>query len=639
MATGIIDIILAANPSGLIDGMTKAEKATQNAEVSMKNSMKKVDGVLGSTILYANELGNVADRAANILRTNLGKGAEEAAGGMLDLLDGVGQTSDAVVSGIGMFVQFRSVATTAVTKVAGLFPVMGSSITAVLGPIGLVIAALGAIYIVVQNNFDAISKILFKATNWFIELYNSTTIVRVGVEQIRFTFGILWDFVKNIFLNIIDSLGAVGQVMNSIVKGEFTKIPDIITGTYEIVKSRSLTFYNQVADDANAALSRIRGDVKLNPISQSEWDKQADKVRGFLRISKPVDIEPSDAEVAAVVKNTQKKLDNEVRPVIEIALLAPKELKPVTDQVTATIKKLEGSLRDVDAKYSLVGDKTSAMREKSSLMLKTLQELGSGGFDINNAQIQGLVNQYDTLLKAIEAAKTTAKEADDTFKVTGSKGPSSKGSDKPQTLSEKIFNPADAGSIALGLEIPNIKETEDAISKLNLELEKQRSILTDPAASAQAKKNAEDQIAATNLLIKSEKDKGNVALSVTKQIYNAVRERIKAYIAEGIAGLIAKEIGTKGIIGLATAAAGSALAVGLFEKLIPKLAVGTDEVLTSGLAIIHAGEKILPATVEPGGYTENGSDGGFFNFVGRIIGPDLVLASQYAGEEIYRTRP
>ncbi len=57
-------------------------------------------------------------------------------------------------------------------------------------------------------------------------------------------------------------------------------------------------------------------------------------------------------------------------------------------------------------------------------------------------------------------------------------------------------------------------------------------------------------------------------------ILNSIRSSIKAYLAEAMAGMIAREFATKGILGAITSAAGAALVSVAFETLVPQFAAG-----------------------------------------------------------------
>ena len=106
----------------------------------------------------------------------------------------------------------------------------------------------------------------------------------------------------------------------------------------------------------------------------------------------------------------------------------------------------------------------------------------------------------------------------------------------------------------------------------------------------------------------------------------ALRNLIKAKFATMIAGMLETEIGTKGFAGLATGAVGAALAMGLFEKLVPKFAQG-GQFITDSPQMIMVGDNPggrERVTVEP--LSSPGFEGGGItvNIMGGIVQDDYV---------------
>jgi len=81
-----------------------------------------------------------------------------------------------------------------------------------------------------------------------------------------------------------------------------------------------------------------------------------------------------------------------------------------------------------------------------------------------------------------------------------------------------------------------------------------------------------------------------------KNVINSIKDEIKAYLAKAIAGAIAKEIGTKGLLGIITAAIAAGAVSILFNKLIPEFSTGGltgegDKYEPKG--IVHANEYVI----------------------------------------------
>ena len=101
-------------------------------------------------------------------------------------------------------------------------------------------------------------------------------------------------------------------------------------------------------------------------------------------------------------------------------------------------------------------------------------------------------------------------------------------------------------------------------------------------------KNAEGN--ATKAVTKITKESGIQAGLSAETALGAVRRVIKAKFSEMIAGLLAKEITSKGLFGILTGAAMAGAASQLFESVVPKFATGGDFV-TSGKQLIMVGDN------------------------------------------------
>ena len=94
----------------------------------------------------------------------------------------------------------------------------------------------------------------------------------------------------------------------------------------------------------------------------------------------------------------------------------------------------------------------------------------------------------------------------------------------------------------------------------------------------------------------------------SESVLGAIRRVISAKFSEMIAGLLAKEIAFKGILGLITGAAGAAAAAALFASVVPKFGRGADFMTRRPQLIMvgESGEEHVKITPTPGG----GSPGG-----------------------------
>ena len=108
------------------------------------------------------------------------------------------------------------------------------------------------------------------------------------------------------------------------------------------------------------------------------------------------------------------------------------------------------------------------------------------------------------------------------------------------------------------------------------------------------------------------------AIGLGKQLIalGTATESLKKLFTNPIGAVIAGV----GLIAVAT------IVKGIISKGVPSLSIGTDQVKSDGLAMIHKGEAIVPASVVKGGFT--GGGGG--EIYGRLSGIDLLLSNEYA---------
>ncbi len=105
-----------------------------------------------------------------------------------------------------------------------ILPAIGTGLALLTGPIGLVVAGLTAVGIVIYKNWEPIKATLVEIANYFIDLYNESTIFRLAVEAISGTFKNMFDVAKFVFEAIYDYVALIG----SQIKTVFTNLGDIV---------------------------------------------------------------------------------------------------------------------------------------------------------------------------------------------------------------------------------------------------------------------------------------------------------------------------------------------------------------------------------------------------------------------------
>nr|AKH47420.1 TP901 family phage tail tape measure protein [uncultured marine virus] len=113
-------------------------------------------------------------------------------------------------------------------------PAIGAAFTVMTGPIGLVVAALAAVAYVIAKNWKPIKKAIIDVANYFIDLYNESALVQIGINALIMVFKNAFAYAKFMVKNIITIFKAFGKA----VMGIFGSIGDIIMGvlTLDIAK-------------------------------------------------------------------------------------------------------------------------------------------------------------------------------------------------------------------------------------------------------------------------------------------------------------------------------------------------------------------------------------------------------------------
>ena len=102
------------------------------------------------------------------------------------------------------------------------------------------------------NAFRSIMNVIAKVINYFIDLYNESTLVRGAVQLVALQFKNLWEGVKLIFSLIIDGVKSVGRSLGglgTIIKGVLTfSLDDIKSGFGQIVNNFGTTIKEGLGD-------------------------------------------------------------------------------------------------------------------------------------------------------------------------------------------------------------------------------------------------------------------------------------------------------------------------------------------------------------------------------------------------------
>jgi len=120
-------------------------------------------------------------------------------------------------------------------------------IGALLSPVGLVVGGIVLLIFLTIKFWDEIRPVLVKTINYFIDLYNESTLFRGVIQYSITSFKNLWTIVKAVFGGLIDYLKSVGefwvavftfdyQGIKAAIKNGLGVVTDIIDETIDGVK-------------------------------------------------------------------------------------------------------------------------------------------------------------------------------------------------------------------------------------------------------------------------------------------------------------------------------------------------------------------------------------------------------------------
>ena len=159
------------------------------------------------------------------------------------------------------------------TLATTVLPALAAAFTFLTGPIGLVVAALGALTYIIIDNWSEVKNLIVDVVNGFVDLYNESVVFRAVVEAIALQFkntmdvGVfalktIWGAVKLSVKNIIQRFTDLGKIVTAVLKGDFSKIPEIIKDGFNESKDVFGEFIDKTEADFKKLTENIYDNVK-----------------------------------------------------------------------------------------------------------------------------------------------------------------------------------------------------------------------------------------------------------------------------------------------------------------------------------------------------------------------------------------
>jgi len=107
------------------------------------------------------------------------------------------------------------------------------------------------------SGFGKAKGVIVDVINYFIDLYNESAAVRVAVEYIKFTFKVVFEYIKAQLRTTIDAFSGFGKLIGAVLKGDFEAIPGIFKSTMDSMKGNYVEMGQNMGDAFKEGIGNI----------------------------------------------------------------------------------------------------------------------------------------------------------------------------------------------------------------------------------------------------------------------------------------------------------------------------------------------------------------------------------------------
>ncbi|WKW47258.1 phage tail tape measure protein [Myroides sp. JBRI-B21084] len=294
---------------------------------------------------------------------------------------------------------------------------MGPAFAAMTGPIGLIIAGIGALIALIMYNWGEVKKTLADTANYWIDLYNESMLFRGAVQYIilvfknlgntiALVFNVAKSIVKAFWNDLKNAFGNLGNLLKAVLTGDFKSIPKIIgqqfkdsaSGVKSLFKDLSkdfATFGAQGAADVNKAIENTIGGKR----AKIKVDTQPTKKQIKTDIVTAVD------EGVVTANNTDKKVKVKV------------EIEPVNgsigyyDEMISELEKAQKNNATNNEMFKTFQAKIDEYKKiRDEISGNVQQEVVVGSESWYNQEIEGINKLVQNLVVGTDAYNALIKQ-------------------------------------------------------------------------------------------------------------------------------------------------------------------------------------------------------------------------------------
>ena len=145
-----------------------------------------------------------------------------------------------------------------------ILPSIISGFMTLMSPIGLVVAAIVGLGIAIVTFADEIAPYITDVINYFITLYNESSLLRGIIGGIQGTVQVVFGFFKFAVESVINAFSDLGTIISAIISGDLDAIGTAISDAFTNAAERTAEFGRKAAEDFNTA---VQDHIEREPYS------------------------------------------------------------------------------------------------------------------------------------------------------------------------------------------------------------------------------------------------------------------------------------------------------------------------------------------------------------------------------------
>ena len=168
-------------------------------------------------------------------------------------------------------------------SVAGVVgPALGAAFTAMTGPIGLTIAAIAGLVTAFFYFYDDVKGPLMKVINFFIDLYNENTGLRIAIAILKTTFVNSFTMMKRAVLTVFDSFSLLVEVISVAFTDGFEAAYDTAMSGMDKIAGDVVATGEEMAQNFTDAVNDAARREPIELVTEADMDAARDRVMSLI---------------------------------------------------------------------------------------------------------------------------------------------------------------------------------------------------------------------------------------------------------------------------------------------------------------------------------------------------------------------